>query len=95
MAVIPEVSLVGEIGANFFGEGNSFDGDRLTDRIPWTAGVRWQALSSFGRQPTTDNSDPYLELYLTNRVGSSTWHQLRVRDDNDLAIGVGLFVPFF
>lgn len=95
MAVIPEVSLVGEIGANFFGEGNSFDGDRLTDRIPWTAGLRWQALSSFGRQPTTDNSDPYLELYLTNRVGSSTWHQLRVRDNNNLAIGVGLFVPFF
>ncbi|MEL6578843.1 MAG: hypothetical protein AAFQ14_03750 [Cyanobacteria bacterium J06621_12] len=95
ISVIPEVSLVGEIGANFFGEGNSFDGDRLTDRIPWTAGVRWQALSSFGKQPTEDNSDPYLELYFTNRVGSSTWHQLRVRDDNDLAIGVGLFMPFF
>jgi hypothetical protein len=46
-----------------------------------------------GKQPTTDNSNPYLELYLTNRVGSSTWHQLRVREDNSLSVGVGLFLP--
>ncbi|MEM8677301.1 MAG: hypothetical protein AAGF83_26105 [Cyanobacteria bacterium P01_G01_bin.67] len=88
-----EISLTGEVGANFFGEGNSFIDGELADRIPWTAGVRWQPLSLLGMEPSTDNGDPYLELYLTNRVGSSTWHQLRVRENNDLGVGVGLFVP--
>ena len=95
IAIIPEVSLVAEIGANFVGEGNSFIDDELADKIPGTVAVRWQPLSLLGKQPATDNSNPYLELYLTNRVGSSTWHQLRVREDNDLAIGAGLFLPLF
>lgn len=89
-----EISFVGEIGANFVGEGNSFIDGQLEDRIPWTVGVRWIPLSLLGREVSQDNSDPYLELYLTNRVGSSTWHQLRVREDNDIGVGVGLFVPF-
>ena len=93
--IIPEVSLVAEIGANFLGEGNSFIDGELADRIPGTVAVRWQPLSLLGRQPATDNSNPYLELYLTNRVGSSTWHQLRVREDNNLAVGAGLFLPLF
>ncbi|MEM8722358.1 MAG: hypothetical protein AAGE84_24210 [Cyanobacteria bacterium P01_G01_bin.39] len=88
-----EVSLTGEVGANFFGEGNSFIDGELADRIPWTAGVRWQPLSLLGIDPSADNGDPYLELYLTNRVGSSTWHQLRVREDNDLGVGAGFFIP--
>ena len=93
--IIPEVSLVAEIGANFVGEGNSFIDGELADKIPGTVAVRWQPLSLLGRQPAADNSNPYLELYLTNRVGSSTWHQLRVREDNDLAVGGGLFLPLF
>ena len=94
IAVNEEVSLLAEVGANFFGEGNSFIDGQLEDRIPWTAGVRWTPLSLFNLEASKDNNNPYLELYLTNRVGSSTWHQLRVREDNDLGIGVGFFAPF-
>ena len=94
ISLIPEVSLVGEIGANFVGEGNSFIDGELADRIPGTVAVRWQPLSLLGKT-AADSSNPYLELYLTNRVGSSTWHQLRVREDNDLGVGVGLFLPVF
>ncbi|MBW4535768.1 MAG: hypothetical protein KME09_17660 [Pleurocapsa minor HA4230-MV1] len=94
IAITPEVSLTAEVGANLVGEGNSFNDGRLADKIPWTTGVRWQPSFLVGKQPTTDNSNPYLELYLTNRVGSSTWHQLRVREDNSLGVGVGLFLPF-
>ena len=93
LSVTKEISFVAEVGANFFGEGNSFNGGQLTDKIPWTTAVRWQPLSLLNRSPTEDNSDPYVELYLTNRVGSSTWHQLRVRENNDLGVGVGLFFP--
>ena len=94
IALNQEFSFIGEIGANFVGEGNSFIDGQLEDRIPWTVGVRWIPLSLFDTEISQDNSDPYLELYLTNRVGSSTWHQLRVRENNDLGLGVGLFVPF-
>lgn len=94
LVVAKEVSVIAEVGANFLGEGNSFNDGELTDEIPWTTAVRWQPLSLLGKSATADNSDPYLELYFTNRVGASTWHQLRVREDNDPAIGVGLFLPF-
>jgi hypothetical protein len=93
IAVTQELSAIAEVGANLVGEGNSFNNGQLADKIPWTTGVRWQPLAFLGKQPATDNSNPYLELYLTNRVGSSTWHQLRVREDNSLSIGVGLFLP--
>jgi hypothetical protein len=66
----------------------------LEDRIPWTVSLRWTPLSLFGLETQEDNSNPQLELYLTNRVGSSTWHQLRVRDENEMAVGVGLNLPF-
>ncbi|MEL6931372.1 MAG: hypothetical protein AAFO95_22530, partial [Cyanobacteria bacterium J06600_6] len=87
------ISLTTEVGANFVGEGNSFSNDKLVDKIPWTAGVRWQPFALFGWEARTDNSNPYLELYLSNRVGSSTWHQLRVRENNRLGVGLGLFLP--
>ena len=93
IAVAESISLTAEVGANFFGEGNSFVDGELSNKIPWTAGVRWQPSSVLGWAATTDNSDPYLELYLTNRVGSATWHQLRVREDNSVGVGLGLFVP--
>ncbi len=94
IALSQEISVVGEVGANFVGEGNSLIDGRRENRIPWTAGVRWQFLSLLNREASKDNSDPYLELYFTNRVGFSTWHQLRVRENNDLGVGVGLFFPF-
>lgn len=93
IALNEEISFTGEVGANFLGEGNSFIDGQLADRIPWSVGVRWQPLSLLGRQNSDDNSDPYLELFLTNRVGSSTWHQLRVRENNDVGIGAGFFIP--
>lgn len=94
IALSREVSLTGEIGANFVGEGNSFIDGRLEDRIPWTMGVRWTPLTLLDIQTSEDNSDPFIELYLTNRVGSSPWHQLRVREENEIGVGVGLFAPF-
>ena len=93
IAVAEDISLTAEIGANLLGEGNSFNNGQLTARIPLTVGVRWQPSALLGWEKTKDNSDPYLELYLTNRVGSSTWHQLRVRENNSLGVGLGLFVP--
>ncbi|MDJ0688145.1 MAG: hypothetical protein QNJ41_06535 [Xenococcaceae cyanobacterium MO_188.B32] len=92
--ITQEFSILGEVGANFAGEGNGFIGDELADLIPWTVGIRWQPLSLFGLEPSASNTNPQLELYLTNRVGSSTWHQLRVRDQNKTAVGVGLILPF-
>jgi hypothetical protein len=89
-----EFNLLGEVGANFAGDGNAFIGNSLQDEIPWTVGVRWQPLSLLGLEPSPNNSNPQLELYLTNRVGFSTWHQLRVRDQNETAIGLGLSLPF-
>ena len=94
LAFTDELSAVAEVGANFIGEGNSISQNGLEDKIPWTFALRWTPLTLFGLEPTADNTNPQLEFYLTNRVGSSTWHQLRVRDDNDLAIGVGLQLPF-
>lgn len=94
IALNQEFSLLGEVGANLVGEGNSFIDGQRGQRIPWTIGVRWLPLSLLDKQTFSDNNEPYLELYLTNRVGSSTWHQLRVREDNNTAIGVSLFVPF-
>jgi hypothetical protein len=97
IAITKEVSLTAELGANLVGEGNSFNNGRLADKIPGTISVRWQPLSLLAekttKKNTRDNSNPYLELYLTNRVGSSPWHQLRIREDNSLGVGVGLFLP--
>ncbi len=90
----PEFTLLAEAGANFAGEGNSFGNISLEDNIPWTVAVRWTPLSLLGLEPSPDNTNPHLELYLTNRVGSSTWHQLRVRDENEIAFGAGLQIPF-
>ncbi len=89
-----EFSLLAEVGANFAGEGNGFGDKSLEDNIPWTFAVRWKPLSLFGLEESPQNSNPHLELYITNRVGSSTWHQLRVRDNNEIAIGAGLQIPF-
>ena len=94
VSITKEFSILGEVGANFAGEGNGFIGDELADLIPWTVGIRWQPLSLFGLEPSANNTNPQLELYVTNRVGSSTWHQLRVRDQNTTAVGAGLILPF-
>ena len=94
IALGEELRFIGEVGANLGGEGNSLVDGRRANKIPWTLGMRWLPLSLLNREVSSNNRDPYLELYLTNRVGSSTWHQLRVRENNDLEFGVGLSFPF-
>jgi hypothetical protein len=89
-----DVSLIGEIGANFVGDGNAFIGDSRDNAIPWTFAVRWDPSSFLGFDPDKIRDRPFIDLFLTNRVGSSPWHQLRVRDQDRLAIGVGLSIPF-
>ena len=93
---IRDVSFVTEVGANFLGEGNTFIGGRLVDRLPWNVAARWDPSSLFGiNKDKSKDNNPYVEIYLTNRVGSSPWHQLRVRDQNELAVGAGISIPFF
>jgi hypothetical protein len=94
IAISEEFSLIAEAGANLRGDGNALINGRRENKIPWTIGVRWLPLSLLDREASDDHSDPYLELYLTNRVGSSTWHQLRVRENNDLGVGASLSLPF-
>lgn len=91
--VIQDLSLVGELGANFLGEGNAFIGDTLADRIPWSVAVRWNPRSIIGGDESNPNQ-PNVEFFVTNRVGSSTWHQLRVRDQNEITVGAGISIPF-
>ena len=87
--VIRDFSLLAEVGANFVGNGNTFIGDRLADRVPWNAAVRWSPPQILGVKGA------HLEVYVTNRVGSSPWHQLRVRDQNEVTVGGGLSIPLF
>ena len=91
--VLQDISLVGEVGANFVDAGNSFVGNNRENVIPWTVAIRWDSSRFLGIDSNSTNR-PQLELYVTNRVGSSTWHQLRVRDQNETAVGVGVFIPF-
>ena len=89
VALNQDLDAIAEAGINFTSDGNAFMGNRLENVIPWTVGLRWQPSTIFG---VSDNS-PLLEAYLTNRVGASPFQTLRVRDDNDLAVGVGLVLP--
>lgn len=93
IALNREISFTGEIGANFVGEGNALIDDSRADAIPWTIGAKWTPLSLLKRSASNDKGDPYLEIFVTNRVGSSTWHQLRVRENNTVGVGAGLFFP--
>ncbi|MGL5878172.1 MAG: hypothetical protein ACRC2V_10390 [Xenococcaceae cyanobacterium] len=94
IAIAQNLSVLGEVGYNFAGVGNAFIGDKLADAIPWNLGIRWDLANLFGIDSQNSPNSPKLEFYITNRVGSSTWHQLRVRDQDKTAVGVGLSVPF-
>jgi len=91
--VARDIDLIAELGANFADPGNGFDGDRLSQQIPYSLGIRRDISDFFGANPTDATAPWLLEVYLTNRVGNSTFHSLRVRED-DFAIGVGLTIPF-
>ncbi len=93
--VIPALSVLAEVGADFVGSGNAFSGNRLVDRIPWNFAVRVDPLRLFGTDSEAPRANrPNLEVFITNRVGSSPWHQLRVRDQNEIAVGAGILIPF-
>ncbi|MEO0373670.1 MAG: hypothetical protein AAF329_03380, partial [Cyanobacteria bacterium P01_A01_bin.17] len=95
LQVLPAFSVLAEVGANFAGSGNAFSGNSLVDRIPFNFAVRVDPLRLFGDDSDTPRANrPNVELFLTNRVGSSPWHQLRVRDQNDIAVGAGILIPF-
>ncbi|KJH71883.1 hypothetical protein UH38_10655 [Aliterella atlantica CENA595] len=83
-----DINAIAEAGINFTSDGNAFIDNNLENAIPWTIGLRWQPSSLFGI-----SDSPQIEAYLTNRVGSSPFETLRVRADNDLAVGVGLLLP--
>ena len=92
--VIGDWSLVGEVGANLTENGNGFRGAFRRDSIPWTFAVRWNPANFLGYSIDDQLGYPYLDLYITNRVGFSSWQQLRVRNQNRTAVGVGLRFPF-
>jgi len=97
IALSDDLNVIGEVGANFAGEGNGFvdeDNNQLEDALAYTVGLRWELAKVLGTTSSQFEPSPKLELYLTNRVGSSTFHSLRVRDNNDVAVGVGLSLPF-
>lgn len=93
LPIFKNFSIVGEVGANIVGDGNAFIGNKRENVIPWSVGVRWNPSELFGLDPNSINP-PQLQLYVTNRVGSSTWHELRVRDQNEIGVGFGLSIPF-
>jgi uncharacterized protein YjbI with pentapeptide repeats len=92
--IFKDVSLLGEVGANFAGDGNAFIGNRLANRIPWNFAVRWTPSKLLGFDFTDALARPSLELFVTNRVGASVFQQFRVREQNEPAVGVGLSIPF-
>ena len=92
--IIRDWSIVGEVGANLTGNGNGFRGTSRRDSIPWTFAVRWNPANFLGYSTDNQLGYPYLDLYITNRVGFSSWQQLRVRNQNRTAVGVGLQFPF-
>ena len=91
------IDIIGEVGANFTDEGNAFvanGGEKRGNALAYSLGLRWQPEKLLGMNFEEATHSPELEFYLTNRVGSSTFHNLRVRDQNNLAVGVGLSIPF-
>lgn len=89
------LSVLAEVGGNVAGEGNAFLNDHLEDAIPWAAAVRlhFDRLQRRRFRPTPFPG-PRLEVYVTNRVGSSPFQSLRVRADSEVAVGGGLSIPF-
>ncbi len=92
--VFKDVSILGEVGVNFVGDGNAFINNRLANRIPWNVAIRWTPSKVLGLDFSSSLARPSLELFVTNRVGASAWHQFRVREQNNPAVGVGISIPF-
>ncbi len=92
--VFKDISLLGEVGVDFAGNGNAFIGNQLSKVIPWNFAVRWTPAKVFGVELGDSLARPSLELFVTNRVGASVWQQFRVREQNNPVVGVGISIPF-
>jgi|GEM_PF-1607419 len=88
-----DLDAIAEVGLDLSGKGNAFIGNNRETVIPWSLGLRWHPASLLGISQASALSDLQLEVYATNRVGSSPFGSLRVRADNDTAIGFGLVLP--
>lgn len=88
-----DLDAIAEAGYDFSGKGNGFIGNSRTTLIPWSVGLRWRPASLLGISEKSAISGLQLEAYLTNRVGSTPFESLRVRANNDIAVGVGLTLP--
>ncbi|MEL6458767.1 MAG: hypothetical protein AAFQ91_11030 [Cyanobacteria bacterium J06621_15] len=88
-----DLNAIAEVGFDLSGNGNGFIGNNLQTVIPWTVGLRWNPASLLNISDDSTLSDMQLEAYLTNRLGSTPFDSLRVRADNETAVGVGLVLP--
>lgn len=86
--VVDHLNLIAEVGASFAGRGNAFINNSLEDAIPWNVGLRYDSSTLFGFTP--GGKQLIFDLYASNRVGTSPWNQLRVRDQDEPTIGVGV-----
>lgn len=82
-----DLRAIAEFGVDFSGRGNAFLGDSRKTAIPWIAGLRWQPASFLGLKGVQ------FDAYVTNRVGDSPFHSLRVRADNNPTFGLGVNIP--
>jgi hypothetical protein len=88
-----DLEAIAEAGYDLSGKGNAFIGNKRATVIPWSVGLRWRPASLLGIPEKSAIANMQLEAYVTNRVGSTPFESLRVRADNDTAIGVGLVLP--
>ncbi|MGR3277431.1 pentapeptide repeat-containing protein [Acaryochloris marina NIES-2412] len=86
--VVDNLKFIAEVGASFAGRGNAFLNNTLGDAIPWNVGFRYDSSTLFGFTP--GSKQLIFDLYATNRVGTSPWNQLRVRDQDEPTVGVGV-----
>lgn len=85
--LIQDFRAIAEVGINLIGPGNAFMGDTRENVIPWIVGLRWEP-GSFMKLMGLK-----LDSYVTNRVGWTPFHTMRVRADNDITFGVNLTIP--
>lgn len=88
-----DLDAIAEAGLELTGKGNAFIGNSRETVIPWSVGLRWRPASLLGISENSAISGLQLEAYVTNRLGTTPFGSLRVRADNDIAIGAGLVLP--
>lgn len=91
--LVKNLDAIAEAGIDLSGKGNAFIGNNRQTVIPWAAGLRWRPASLLGISETSSLSSMQLEAYVTNRLGATPFDSLRVRADNDIAVGVGVMLP--